>query len=264
MLDDKADEMLGQTLEVAVSGSCRNEVHSQLRIDGGGTGRGQERPLFKERSEQVEESALSLAHSSRLRRASLARSPPWLCDNLRNQDKIDRYKKCFASLVADSHPVTSSVEHDILLRRTTLQDAVEAVSNWTRFPPPFEELSHIFGLYEDQRLIGFSILDVQPKHQAYGKAEFYIAIDKDYQRRGFGEILANYTVSQARNANLDVFLRIRKNHPGGALYERCSFAYVVDGAGKRVEVVDTVNNRNVPFLVMTLRSKREKGHQASA
>ena len=60
MLDDEADEMLGQTLEVAVRGSCRNEVHSQLGVHRGGTGRAQERPLFKERGEQDEESPLTL------------------------------------------------------------------------------------------------------------------------------------------------------------------------------------------------------------
>ena len=58
MLDDEADEVLGQTLEVAVRGSCRNEVHSQPGVHRGGTGRVHERLLFKERGEQVEESPL--------------------------------------------------------------------------------------------------------------------------------------------------------------------------------------------------------------
>src|ERR1700694_3152755 len=52
--------MLGQTLEVAVRGACRNEVYSQPGVHCGGTGRVQERLLFKERGEQVEESPLTL------------------------------------------------------------------------------------------------------------------------------------------------------------------------------------------------------------
>ena len=54
MLDDEADEMLGQTLEIAVCGSCRNEVHSQLGVHRSGTGRVQERLLFKERAVRLQ------------------------------------------------------------------------------------------------------------------------------------------------------------------------------------------------------------------
>ena len=53
VLDHEADEMLGQTLEVAVRGACGNEFHSQPGVHRGGTGRVQERLLFKERGEQV-------------------------------------------------------------------------------------------------------------------------------------------------------------------------------------------------------------------
>ena len=52
--------MLGQTLEVAVRGACRNDVPSQPTVHDSGTGRVHERLLFKERGEQVEESPLTL------------------------------------------------------------------------------------------------------------------------------------------------------------------------------------------------------------
>ncbi len=198
----------------------------------------------------------------------------WLRDDLRNKEQIDRYKRCFTDLVGEAHSVTSSVEHDIILRRTTLLDAKGSVSMWARFRPPFQELnyaldetkgwlpsyashsgSHVFGLYEDQRLIGFSILDVQPNHKAYGDAEFYVAIENNFQNRGFGEILTSYTMAQARSERLNVFLRVRKNHPAAALYERCGFEYATDNATNRVEVADTVNDQKVEFHVMKLRTK---------
>jgi hypothetical protein len=60
VLDDQADEMLSQALKVAIHGSRRDEVHSQLRVDHGGIGGVQDRLLFNERGEQVEESPLTL------------------------------------------------------------------------------------------------------------------------------------------------------------------------------------------------------------
>jgi len=75
VLDDEADEVFSQTLEIAIRGSRRDEVHSQLGVDRGGTGRVQGRLLFNERGEQVEESPrfrviLGLLHMS----ANLGRS----------------------------------------------------------------------------------------------------------------------------------------------------------------------------------------------
>jgi hypothetical protein len=60
VLDNEADEVFRQTLEIGVLGSCRDEVRSQLGVNCRGTGRVQDRLLFKERGEQVEESPLTL------------------------------------------------------------------------------------------------------------------------------------------------------------------------------------------------------------
>jgi len=58
-------------------GSGRDEVGSQLGIDRGGTRHVQDRPLFKERGEQVEESPLTLVEMlSRNHGATPWGSPP--------------------------------------------------------------------------------------------------------------------------------------------------------------------------------------------
>lgn len=198
--------------------------------------------------------------------------------NLKDQAKIDRYKKCFTALMAQSQAVCpSGIDHDTVLRRLTLQEAVEAVSAWPGFLKPFEELSyaldpingwlksyashkgsHIFGLFEDQRLIGFSILDVNPMNQIEGSnVEFYVAIHRDYEQRGLGKVLTHYTVAEARRAKLSVFLRIRQNHPGATLYKGCGFDYVLDCDGNPVQFTDTVNGTDVTFFVMKLDEKQE-------
>src|ERR1700682_3447081 len=95
--------MLSQALKVAIRGSRRDEVHSQLRVDRGGTGRVQDRLLSNERGEQVEESPLTLVEIlSRNHGDALGSSQPSASSTQRSSVAL------FGELEASKIPLTCS------------------------------------------------------------------------------------------------------------------------------------------------------------
>lgn len=183
---------------------------------------------------------------------------------------VEAYIKLFGDILSESHTVDGAAEPETVLQRIALVEAAAGVATWPQYKSPFEEFNYaltadngwltmhgahpslVYGLYRNDRLRGFSILDSEPRLKKYGHYEYYVAIHPDETRNGLAQLLTAYTAAEARRAKRAVFLRVRLDHPAASLYERCGFEFEANDKGRVVET-EVVAGKSVDFHVMKLK-----------